>query len=119
MKNKRLLLIVEPSKVAFDRTFEVMKTRSNKYKGMLIISFPDFETLGRVITPSRLELLFAIRKHKPKSVQELAKIMRRAIKIVTQDVKTLAEFGLIELKAVGPRKVSTPTANFSELVLAA
>lgn len=85
---------------------------------MLIISFPDFESLGRVITGARLELLQAIRIHKPKSIQELAKVVERDFKNVYQDVKLLAEYGLIELKEAGPRKASKPEANFSELVLA-
>ncbi len=45
--------------------------------------------------------------------------MERDFKNVYQDVKLLAEYGLIELKEAGPRKASTPKANFSELVLAA
>jgi predicted transcriptional regulator len=54
---------------------------------MVIISFPDFETLGRVITGARLELLSAIRAHKPKSIQELARILKRDFKNVHQDVR--------------------------------
>lgn len=119
MKGKRVLLIVEPPKVSLGRAFSVMKSRSHKYKGMLVISFPDFESLGRVITGARLELLQAIRIHKPKSIQELAKVVERDFKNVYQDVKLLAEYGLIELKEFGPRKASKPEANFSELVLAA
>ena len=95
-----------------------MNSRTQKYKGMLIISFPDFESLGRVITGARIELLHAIRISKPKSIQELAKIVERDFKNVYQDVKLLAECGLIELKEGGPRKASTQR-NFLELVLAA
>ena len=119
MKGKKVLLMVESPKAALDRAISVMKSRTHKYKGMLIISFPDFETLGRVITGARLELLHAIRINKPKSIQELAKVVERDFKNVYQDVKLLAEYGLIELKETGPRKASTPKANFSELVLAA
>lgn len=68
---------------------------------------------------ARLELLHAIRINKPRSIQELSKIVERDFKNVYQDVKLLAEYGLIELKEAGPRKASTPKANFSELVLAA
>ncbi len=119
MKGKRALLMVEPPKNSLGRALSVIKSGSNKYKGMLIISFPDFETLGRVITGAKIELLHAIRIHKPKSIQELAKRVERDFKNVCQDVKLLAEYGLIELKEAGPRKATTPTANFSELVLAA
>jgi len=45
--------------------------------------------------------------------------VKRNFKNVYDDVKLLAEFGLIELKEDGPRRATTPKAKFSELVLAA
>ena len=119
MKSKRVLLVVEPPAKSLERAAWVMKTRSKRYAGMLIISFPDFETLGRVITGARLELIQAIRVHKPKSIQELAKQVERDFKNVYQDVQLLAEYGLIGLKEAGPRRASKPEAKFSEIVLAA
>jgi predicted transcriptional regulator len=86
---------------------------------MEIISFPDFETLGRVITGARLQLLRTIRIEKPKSIQELARMVERDFKNVHQDVKLLAEFGLIEIVESGPRRSASPVAKFSEIVLAA
>ena len=74
MKNKKALLIVEPTAKAFDRFKEVFKNPSkSKYKGYTILSFSSFETLGKVITGARLELLSAIRSNKPNSIQELAR----------------------------------------------
>jgi predicted transcriptional regulator len=69
--------------------FRAVRKPSLKYSGMEIISLPDFETLGRVITG------------------------------VHQDVKLLAEFGLIEIVESGPRRSASPVAKFSEIVLAA
>ena len=119
MKGKKVLLLVESPEQSMERAFATMKTRSNKYKGLVIISFPDFETLGRVITGARIELLHAIRIHKPKSIQDLAKIVERNFKNVYQDVKLLHEFGLIELKEGGLKKASVPKSLYSEFVLAA
>jgi len=56
MKGKKVLLIVEPQKEAINRVFSTLKRPTKKYVGMEIISFPDFETLGRVITGARIEL---------------------------------------------------------------
>jgi hypothetical protein len=67
----------------------------------------------------RLELLHVIRIAKPKSIQELARLVERDFKNVHQDVTLLAQFGLIELKKVGPRRSAAPTAKFKEIVLAA
>ena len=119
MKAKKVVLIVESQKAATDRAFGMMKKASKKYAGMEIISFPDFATLGRVITGARLQLLNAIRIEKPKSIQELARIVDRDFKNVHQDVKLLAEFGLIEILETGPRRSASPVSKFSEIVLAA
>jgi predicted transcriptional regulator len=119
MRTKRALLIVEPQKQAMDRAFGVLSRPTKKYAGMTIISFPDFETLGRVITGARVQLLTTIRAKKPKSIQELARFVKRDFKNVYQDVKLLCEFGLIELKGVGSRGSVAPLAKFYELVLAA
>ena len=93
MKTRKVVLSVESQKAAVDRAFSVLKKSSKKYAGMEIISFPDFETLGRVITGTRLELLNMIRHRKPKSIQELARFAARDFKNVYQDVKLLAQFG--------------------------
>lgn len=118
MKTKKVVLLVEPTKSAVNRAFSVLKKPSKKYAGMEIISFPDFETLGRVITGARLELLNTIRHQRPKSIQELARFVARDFKNVYRDVKLLAQFGLIDL-IEGPRRSTSPVAKFSEIVLAA
>jgi len=121
MKTKKVMLIVEPSKNALNRAFSVLKKPATvkKYAGYEMISFPDFETLGRVITGARLELLTAIRENKPGSIQELARIVKRDFKNVYNDVKLLAQFGLINLVEDCPRRSASPIAKFSEIVLAA
>jgi predicted transcriptional regulator len=119
MKNKKVLLVVERSDKAMDRAFSVLERPTKKYRDVTIISFPDFETLGRVITGARLELLNNIRRMKPRSIQELARLVKRDFKNVYQDVRLLAEFGLIELKDAGSRKSAAPKAKYSEIILAA
>jgi predicted transcriptional regulator len=119
MKIKKAMLIVETSKKGMDRAFSVLTNHTKKTNDLVIISFPDFQTLGRIVTGARIELMHAIRVKKPKSIQELAKLVDRDFKNVHQDVKLLAEFGLIELKESGPRKASKPESKFSELILAA
>ena len=119
MKNNRCVLIVESTKASMDRAFSQLKRPSAKYKGMTIIAFPDFETLGKVVTGARLELLAVIRQRKPKSIQELARFVKRDFKNVYQDIKILAKFELILLVEGGPRRAAAPVAKYSELVLAA
>ncbi len=119
MKTKKVLLVVEPSSKSLNRAFGALAKPSKKKLGIETICFPDFATLGKVITASRLELMHVIRTAKPKSIQELARTVGRDFKNVYRDVNILAEFGLIELKKAGPRRAAAPVALFSEIVLAA
>lgn len=119
MGTKRAMLVVEPQKKAMDRAFQVLAKPNKKYAGVTIISFPDFKSLGKVITGARVELLNVIRRQEPKSIQELARLVKRDFKNVYQDVHLLKEFGLIDLKEYGPRRSITPQSKFSELILAA
>ena len=117
MKTKRVLIIVEPAGAAFRRAKEVFKTRTKKYAGMELISFPDYATLGRILSATRLQLLAAIRREKPSSIQKLAKAVKRDFKNVYQDLQLLIEFGLVDTKSKGRGKSAQPVAKFSELVL--
>lgn len=119
MKNKKVLLVVESTSKAMNRAFAALNKRPKSNKNMEIISFPNFETLGRVITGARLELLNNIKVLKPQSIQELARLVKRDFKNVYLDVRLLAEFGLIDLIESGPRKSAEPVAKYSEIILAA
>ncbi len=119
MKSKKVLLVVESTTKAMDRAFTAITKRPKLNKNTEIISFPDFETLGRVITGARLELMSNIKLLKPQSIQELARLVKRDFKNVYQDIQLLAEFGLIELKSSGPRKSAEPISKYSEIILAA
>ena len=119
MKTKKVVLLVEPTAKGMDRAFCELVRPSKRTKGTEIISFPDFETLGKVITGARLELLHVIRTTRPQSIQALARLVRRDFKNVYKDVGLLTQFGLIELRKSGPGRSAAPTAKFSEIVLAA
>ena len=120
MKMSKALLVVEPTKNAFDRFASILKRpNKTKYKGHTVLSFPSFETLGKVIAGARLELLSAIKNEKPQSIQELSRIVDRDFKNVYNDVKLLVEYGLIELKESGARKSAVPMAKYSEFLIAA
>ena len=70
-----------------------------------------------MLTRKRLELLRAIREHRPDSIYELAKILKRDLKNVTEDVKFLSQLGLVKLKKsqVDKKKKSTPVVDYSKI----
>src|SRR4030067_2199124 len=70
--------------------------RVRKEKGTYFDSIDDMRA---VLTNNRLMILKAIRENKPKSVYELSKILRRNLKNVNEDLRLLAEIGLVTLEA--------------------
>ena len=80
--------------------------------------FTSLEAARRVLTAKRLELLRIIRQNSPESVYRLARIAGRDLKNVREDVRILAEHGLISLKATrgtAGRRVTVPRVRFKEI----
>ena len=63
------------------------------------LSFPDMETLLKVLTPKRFTLLRTLRQSGPSSVRALAAATGRDYKAVHGDVAALIANGLIERQA--------------------
>ena len=78
--------------------------------------FTSLEAARKVLTPKRLQLLRVIRKGRPDSVYQLARLVGRDFKNVHADVYTLATYGLISLKkARAGRHASVPRVPFSTI----
>ena len=77
------------------------------------VHFTSFEALRKVLTPKRLELLHIIKTKKPASINELARMAKRDLKNVADDVKYLEQVGLIEKKAIGKR--TAPVVTYDKL----
>lgn len=65
------------------------------------VAFESFETLSKVLTGKRLELLRHIRAHKAGSVRALAKALGRDYRNVHADVRALVNAGLVEATDAG------------------
>ncbi len=79
------------------------------------VYFTNIEAFRKAITPRRLELLNIIKATKPGSINELALLARRNIKNVSQDIKLLAQVGLLEIKEVQNRVA--PQVDYDEIDL--
>lgn len=73
--------------------------------------FSSPEALRRFLTPKRIDLIRLIRQQKPTSIHELATLAHRDFKRVYEDVKALAETGLLELSRENGRKVTPHVAE--------
>lgn len=60
------------------------------------LTFDSFETLARLLTPKRLELLRTLHRHPAASVRALAQQLGRDYRRVHEDVGALAAAGLID-----------------------
>jgi len=83
------------------------------------IYFESIEVMRKAITPERVKILKVIKEKHPKSIYELAKLLHRNLKNVSDDVHYLAEIGLIELekgKSNG-REKTIPVVNYSKILV--
>lgn len=119
MRVKKIKVGIKNLKEILRDTADVMKKaeRGERLKPVKEpeIYFTSFEALRRALTPRRLELLHIIKTRKPSSINELARMAKRDIKNITEDVRYLEQIGFIEKKQTN-RKV-TPVVNYDKVML--
>ena len=82
------------------------------------ISFESLKTMRKFITDERLRILKAIKKNKPESIYELAKLLKRDTKNVSDDVHYLSELGLIEIKKTKDgRQKTKPVVDYEKILV--
>jgi predicted transcriptional regulator len=67
------------------------------------VSFESWDSLARVLTPKRVELLRHLHRHEVPSVAELARALGRDYKRVHADVEALTAAGLVDRTPAGLR----------------
>lgn len=67
------------------------------------VTFDNWETFAKAMTPNRLELLRHVHATPPRSILALAKALGRDYRRVHDDVAALTEVGLLERNADGLR----------------
>jgi predicted transcriptional regulator len=80
--------------------------------------FTSLEAARKVLTPKRLDLLRTIRRESPDSLYRLARLVGRDLKNVQEDVRALAELGLVSLKktrGTSGRPTTAPRVRFKEI----
>jgi len=82
------------------------------------ISFENIEAMRKILSEERLRILRTVKKEQPKSIYELAKLLKRDIKNTFDDVQFLAKIGLIELKKTREgREKTIPRVNYDRILL--
>lgn len=117
MKIKRVKIGIKDMAAAmndFVRTAEAVE-RGEKTKKETGVYFTSLEAFRKALTPRRMLLLRHIREGKPASLHELARLAQRNIKNVSEDVKYLAQVGLIEVKDSATRM--SARVNYDKILL--
>jgi predicted transcriptional regulator len=120
MKVKKIDIVIKGLRESLKDFAETWKKleAGKKVKKEEGIYFDSIDTMRAVLTDKRLSILKAIREHKPKSVYELAKLLERDLKNVNQDLKLLADIGLVTLeKAETDKKRMIPHVDYSKILL--
>jgi predicted transcriptional regulator len=80
------------------------------------VYFPDFSTMKKILTDERIRILKEIKHNHFNSIYELTKALNRDSKNVHDDVKYLANMGLIKLSSTTEgRKKSVPTIEYDKI----
>lgn len=92
--------------------------RGEKVKKHVGVYFEDTEAFRKALTSKRLELLRLIKKHHPKTLHHLSRLVGRNIKNVTQDVELLENLGLLSIrKEKKGRKEVSPSVDYDAIEL--
>jgi len=107
------------------RYFEINTERtsfaSKLKREKTIHNFSDIKLLRNILSNEKARILYTLKSQSPKSIYQLAKILKRDLKSVRQDIKILERFGFLELieKKTGNRISHTPilTVDRMEFIL--
>lgn len=121
MKVKNINIEVKSIEETLNEAKEVMEKMR---EGQLVkkkesISFSNIDIMRKVLTNKRLELIKTIKKYKPKSIYQLAKIVKRDSKSVNVDLKILSNLGMVDLKSREKgRENIVPRVDYEEIDVA-
>jgi predicted transcriptional regulator len=79
------------------------------------LSFTSYDELMATLTPRVLDLIEAIRRDEPGSINETARVVDRDVKNVHEELSRLAQLGIIFFEEDGQRK--RPVVWFDDLVI--
>jgi predicted transcriptional regulator len=79
------------------------------------LSFTNYDDLMETLTPRVLDLIEAIRREEPASINETARVVGRDVKNVHEELSRLAQLGIIFFEEDGQSK--RPVVWFDELVI--
>lgn len=121
MKIKNIVVEIKSVEDTLKAVKEIMgKIKEGKsVKKKESISFNNIDIMRKFLTNRRLELIKVIKRHKPKSIYQLAKIVNRDSKSVNTDLKLLSDLGMVDLKSKDKgRENIVPSVDYEKIDVA-
>ncbi len=88
-----------------------------KQRGPRMKYVESFDLLRPAFTDNRLALIRVIREEKPKSMAELARITRRPLRRIIDDVGILVKAGLVSVGFYWRGRAAKPNTEVTEVIL--
>ena len=98
------------------RTLAIARGEYKPKKGEPKVWFTSMESVAKVLSDKNRALLSLIAAEQPTSLTELAKLSGRAKPNLSRTLKTMAGYGLVQLKKGAHGKMA-PVVPYSEIVL--
>lgn len=99
-----------------------INVKQGNFVSRFISSKSDFDSsdvslLRKLLSNEKAKILFCLKTNKPKSIYQLAKLLGRDFKSVSEDVNLLEKFGFIEFHAgkTGKREAKMPVLAIDKL----
>jgi len=112
-----LAVTVTPSSEFHDDVSEGIAAleRGDAVESTPTLSFTSYDDLMGTLTPRVLDLIEAVRREEPSSINETARVVDRDVKNVHEELSRLAQLGVVFFEEDGQRK--RPVVWFDELVI--
>jgi predicted transcriptional regulator len=104
---------IASSQGSFTSFFKKFTQDSQKF------DFDSLSLLRKMLSNEKAKLINTLKTKKPGSIYELSKLLNRDFKAVSEDIKVLQRFGLIEMieEKTGKRKRLKPILVVEELII--
>lgn len=110
---------IMPQKKMRARVLAIARGQYKRRPGEPRIWFPSMRSVAEVLSDENRTLLRVIRESQPRSIGELAELTGRHMSNLSRTLKTMSNYGLVELKRES-RKQLRPVAKAEEFrILAA
>ena len=112
-----LVVTVKTSSEYHDDVIDGIKAleRGDAVDSTPTLSFTSYDDLMETLTPRVLDLIEAIRREEPASINETARVVDRDVKNVHEELSRLAQLGVVFFEEDGQSK--RPVVWFDELVI--